>query len=138
MHARLNHVRVLRLLGGGLCVLTLGGCAFDVVSVKQVPAKFSTAGVATESFILVKEVKATFGTGFPTFLKAGTVWRCVGAIEAGAVYFTDDQIVKVEASNIYEARIVISDRRLVGFYLPVEKTFVPLPQPLALEQKSQP
>jgi len=29
--------------------------------------------------------------------------------------------VKVEASNIYEAFIVVADESLVGFYLPVEE-----------------
>lgn len=114
------------------------GCAFDLVRVKQVSAVFSALGAGSDSFALGKEVKARLGTGFPTILRFGTVWRRVGEIEAGAVYFTEDQIVKVEASNIHEARIVVSGGRLVGFYLPVEKTYAPLGEPLTLEMKPQP
>lgn len=114
------------------------GCAFDLVRVTQLPAAFSPVGAGTDSFVLVKEAKAKLGTGFPTVLRFGTVWRRIGAIAAGAVYATDDQIVKVEASNIHEARLVVSGGRLVGFYLPVEKTFAPLSDPLPLEMKSQP
>lgn len=88
--------------------------------------------------MLAKEVKAYLGTGFPTTLRAGVRWRHVGSTEAGQVYATSDQVVKVEASNIYEAYIVLSNRSLVGFYLPVEKTLCPLslPIPLQIQQPS--
>jgi hypothetical protein len=117
-----------------LCLL-VAGCAFDVVSVKQQPATFSSAS-DSPSFLLVKEVKARLGTGFPTILKANTTWNQVGVTESGKVYATKDQVVKVEASNIYEAQIVITNHALVGFYLPVEKTFSPLSSPMPLETKA--
>jgi len=113
---------------------SLAGCAFDLVSVHQKPATF-TAGGGSESFQLAKEVKAGLGTGFPTVLHADTVWKPVGTTEFGKVFATKDQIVKVEASNIHEAEIVVSERSLVGFYLPEEKTFAPLLHPILLEFK---
>lgn len=115
----------------GLCLL-LGGCAFDVVHVKQQPATFLNA-CDSPSFHLTKEVKASLGTGFPTILKANTTWNQVGVTDLGKVFATRDQVVKVEASNIYEAYIVVTNHVLVGFYLPVEKTFAPLSNPLPLE-----
>jgi hypothetical protein len=108
------------------------GCAFDVVTVRQVPAVFSSRGAGSSSFILTASVTVPLGTGFPTELKTGTRWQQTGVLEQGLVYFTDDQIVVVEASNIYEARLVINDRRLIGFYLPVERSYVPLAQPITL------
>ncbi len=113
----------------------LGGCAFDVVHVTQQPATFSNA-CDSPPFQLTKEVKASLGTGFPTILKANTTWNQVGVIDFGKVYATKDQIVKVEASNIYEANLVVTNDALVGFYLPVEKTFSPLSGPLPLKTKA--
>ena len=118
-------------------LLLASGCAFDVVSVKQKPVTFS-ATCDSPSFVLGKEVTARLGTGFPTVLKAKTTWRQVGATEFGKVYSTRDQIVKVEASNIHEAHIVVADNALVGFYLPVEKTFSPLSRPLPLQINNKP
>lgn len=113
------------------------GCMFDVSHVTQVPASFSTTS-ASPPFTLTKEVQANLGTGFPTVLKANTKWRQVGATEHGKVYATTDQIVKVEASNIYEAYITVSNQCLTGFYLPLEKTVCPLSHPLPLETKDNP
>jgi hypothetical protein len=113
---------------------SLAGCAFDLVSVSQKPVTFAPGG-GSGSFQLAKEVRAGLGTGFPTVLRADTTWKQVGTTEFGEVFATKDQIVKVEASNIHEAEIVLSERSLVGFYLPVEKTFAPLSHPVLLEFK---
>src|ERR1039457_6504695 len=78
----------------------LGGCAFDVVRVRQVPVTFSSGDAGAPKFVLAKPVNVSLGTGFPTLLKAGTTWTHVGTTEFGEVYSTEDQIVKVEASNI--------------------------------------
>jgi hypothetical protein len=53
----------------------------------------------------------------------------------GNVYRTRDQVVTVEGSHIHEAYIVVTERSLVGFYLPVERTFSPVTpsQTLAVE-----
>ena len=59
-------------------------------------------------------------------MKKGTTWDFVGTISSGDVFRTKDQILTVEASNIHEAYIVVSSDKLVGFYLPVEKSFSPL------------
>jgi hypothetical protein len=72
------------------------------------------------------------GTSFPTRLKSGTRWSHVGSTEHGDVFRTKDQIVTVEASNIHEAYLVLSNRVVTGFYLPVEKTFAPARKPVLL------
>jgi len=77
-------------------------------------------------------VDVGLGTGFPTHLKAGTRWHRVGQIQYGTVYSTKDQIVEVEASNIYEAQLVMTDQTVKGFYLPVEKTFTPASHPVSI------
>lgn len=125
-------------MGGiALLALELAGCAFDIASVSQKPAAFSP-GNDGHSFLLMREVTAHFGTGFPTVLRANTTWRQVGSTEVGQVFSTQDQIVKVEASNIYESWIVVSGNSLAGFYLPVEKTFVPLNPSIPLQIENKP
>lgn len=109
-----------------LISIFLNACAFDLIHVKQLPAKLDTNAEARSSFVLEKEETIDLGTGYTRVLKAGTRWNYVGKIENGDVFKTKDQILTVEASNIHEAYIVVSSEKIVGFYLPVEKTFSPL------------
>jgi len=111
----------------------LSGCAFDITHVKQQPATFAAVSGMTNGFILSHDVKATLGTGYPTRLKSGTRWQPVGVIAQGTVFETKDQIVTVEASNIHEAQLVVSNGFITGFYLPVEKTFAPSKSPIRIE-----
>lgn len=117
-------------------LLLLAGCAFDVSHVKQSPATYTTLAAPAHAFVLNHDVKATVGSGFATRLKAGTRWRQVGSIEHGAVFATTDQIVTVEASNIYEAQLVVSENAITGFYLPVEKSFVAVSSKIPIQTKT--
>jgi len=58
----------------------------------------------------------------------------VGRIEQGEVYKTKDQVVTVEASNMYEAQLVLSGSLVVGFYLPVERTFTAADPPQQIQR----
>jgi hypothetical protein len=112
-------------------VIALSGCAFDISYVNQTPAAFTMAtGTANDDFILQESVDVRLGTGFPTHLKAGTRWHRVGQTQYGTVYSTKDQIVQVEASNAYEALLVMTDQTIKGFYLVVEKTFAQASNPV--------
>ena len=113
------------------------GCAFDITEVHQVPVTLvSSAQNQPASFTLAEDVKVRLGTGFATRLHAGTRWQKVGSTEYGDVYHTKDQIVTVEAADIYEANLVISNQFIItGFYLPVEKTFAPATKPVPIQTK---
>ena len=73
--------------------------------------------------------------GYSRKLKQGTTWNYVGTVMYGDVYKTNDQILTVEGSNIYEAYIVVSNDKLVGFYLPAEESYSPLSKPKELQLK---
>ncbi len=125
-----------RVISAVICLaMSLTYCAFDVVHVKQVPTKLEVGPSPKSSFQLEKEVDIDLGTGFARLLKGGTRWDFVGTTSYGDVYRSKDQTLTVEASNIHEAYIVISSGKLVGFYLPVEKSFSPLGDPKALVTK---
>lgn len=115
-----------------LLFFLLHACAFDVIRLKQIPTKFETTSSGFKSFELEKEVTVSLDTGYSRSLKKGSRWTYVGITPEGAVYRTRDQILTIEGSNIHEAYIVVKTRMLVGFYLPVEKTFSPLSNPIAL------
>jgi hypothetical protein len=118
-----------------LTVLLLAGCAFDVSHLNQTPVAYTPVAGVAKSFVLSQDVKVSLGTGFPTRLNAGTRWRQVGSTEHGEVFATADQIVTVEASNISEAQLVVANNFIKGFYLPVEKTFAPVRQPISIATK---
>ena len=101
-------------------------CAFDVIHVKQEPARFEPSTSIQDAWKLADDVEISLDTGYKRKLKAGTIWKCIGKIENGDVYRTKDQILTVEGSNIYEACIVVSEGQLIGFYLPANQTFSPL------------
>lgn len=115
-----------------LCLFVLAGCAFNIVSVKQRPVTLTPLGDTSPVLSLQTDVAVSIGTGFLTRLKRGTTWRKVGAIPEGDVLTTRDQVVTVEASHIHEAQIVVSSGNVVGFYLPVERTFAPASAPVAV------
>lgn len=106
--------------------LSMGGCAFDVMSVKQIPTTFTQAETCGGSFTLAQDSEIQLGGGYKRILKKDTNWFCMGKITQGDVYGTEDQILTIEASNVYEAKIVVIASELIGFYLPVEGTFSPL------------
>jgi hypothetical protein len=126
-------MRLKALLAVMVMAVILAGCAFDISEVNQYPAALVPAtGSRPEQFTLNADVKATFGSGFATRLLAGTRWQEVGSTPYGKVFSTKDQIVTVEASDIYEADLVVSNRVMTGFYFVVEKTFAPVSHPTPL------
>jgi hypothetical protein len=106
--------------------VVVSGCAFDLAHVKQVPSQFVPIESGAVSWRLVEDVDVRLGTGYRRQLKSGTRWDRVGKTEHGEVYKSYDQILTVEGSNIFEAYLVVSEGYLVGFYLPVERTYSPL------------
>ena len=104
----------------------LTACAFDLVHVKQIPAQIETTQSSKPPFKLERDIDVSCGTGYSRKLKQGTRWNYVGVVSYGDVYKTNDQILTVEGSNIYEAYIVVSNDKLVGFYLPVEQSYSPI------------
>ena len=105
---------------------------FDISRVEQIPTELKFAAPCAKEFVLKQDIKISAHSGFNRTLEKNTRWDCVGKISQGIVYKTKDQILTIEASNIYEANIVVSDQKIVGFYLPVEKSFSPISSPVPL------
>ncbi len=116
-----------------IIVLLLHACAFDIIHVRQSPCQIEKSKSDRKPFRLGKEIQVTLDTGYSRKLKDGVRWEYVGVIPPGEVFRTNDQILTVEGSNIFEAYIVVSSGKLVGFYLPVQKAFSPISDPIELE-----
>lgn len=111
------------------CALLLTACA---IPVKQIPLKQPLTRSTGAGFTLTGDISTGVGTGYGRVLRKGTRWQEIGTIEHGAVYRSLDQTLTVEGFNVHEAFIVVSGNQLVGFYLPVEKTFTPASSQVAL------
>jgi hypothetical protein len=116
-----------------LFIALFTNCAFDLSHLKQVPTQFEPTPSAPDRWILLEDAGVALGTGFPTQLRKGTHWAKVGRVPQGDVFRTRDQLVTVEASNVYEAMVVMKDDEVVGFYLPVERGFAPASNPVTLK-----
>jgi hypothetical protein len=123
----------LRYLALGIA-LVLGACAFDVIQVRQVPAPLEAISGPAPEWTLSQDANVRLREGFAALLKAGTTWRAIGHIPQGDVFRTSDQIVTVEASNVYEAALVLNADVVVGFYLMVEHTFTAADPPVQIKR----
>ena len=101
--------------------MLLASCA---PSVLQEPTQLAPG--AGKSFRLTRAAEVGLSTGYSTTLRANTRWELVGTIMQGEVYRTKDQVVTLEGEHIHEGYIVLKEGALVGFYLPVERTFSPV------------
>jgi len=111
--------------------LLLAACAFDLAHVSFTPTVCTPK--SDKSFTMREDTKIT---GMPcsynrTVLK-GTTWNLVGTVPEGEVYKSNNQVMSVECSNIHEAYLVVRETSVVGFYLPFEKGFVKLSEPITL------
>jgi len=105
----------------------LMACAFISCAAKQVMLQSQLTmnlDGANIVFELKEDITIKASNAKPTTLKSGTHWINVGMIEQGTVYKTKDQVVIVNSFNVHEGYIVVTQDNVVGYYLPVEKTFV--------------
>ena len=116
-------------------VLSLGGCAFDVVHVEQQPTQLQADKACSDFFVLARDVTVPIGAGYERKLRQDTRWHCVGNLAQGKVFKSKDQLLTIEASNVFEANIVVASGHLVGFYLPVERAFSPLGKQMKLAMR---
>jgi hypothetical protein len=114
-----------------LIVVGITACASEV---ERSSVRFSSYSEDAQRTMLhiPEALTLTPSTGYSETLKAGSTWERTGAIPQGDVYRPVGMVFSVEGANRHEAYLVISADRIVGFYLPGEEAFAPLPQPVPL------
>jgi hypothetical protein len=116
----------------GIIGLFLSGCPFDLAHVTYATTTYQATQNSTRRIVLSDEVPLTDTPCYSRTLRKTTRWDQVGTISEGDVLRSKDQVLTLECSNIHEAYLVMSGDKLIGFYLPFEKGFVPHSPPIAL------
>jgi len=95
--------------------------------VSTAPATLATDSVTVPSRIQLKSpTEIRLETGYTRTLAAGSNWQRVGTLSQGTVYRPVGTIFTIEGRQVHEAYLVITNQRLVGFYLPGEQAYSPL------------
>jgi hypothetical protein len=122
------------LLGLLIAPALIVGCAFDIADVKYQPARLESVADEGTAFTLAADIPIHGAPcGYSRSLRKGSRWFAVGRLLEGVVYRSRDQVLTIECSNVLEAYLVVAAGKVVGFYLPVEKGFSPLSEPIQLD-----
>ena len=112
-----------------VCALWLVGCARDV---KQFPTNYEKIGSNFGRSVIRIDHDQALGLSYERILKGGSEWVLIGKIPQGNVFKPLHGIFTVEGAHVHEANLVLDGKSLVGFYLLVERAFVPLATPKTL------
>jgi len=109
-----------------LSALALAACAPEVVRqpAQMTPITEQPGG----SIEILEDASISVGpVGYRRVISRGSVWMRIGRLVEGEVYKPVDRVFTVEGAHIHEAYLVLDGDRVVGFYLPVERAFSPVP-----------
>jgi hypothetical protein len=111
-----------------------GALAVACVDVVSTRAAFSPAspGGPDRTILVGADVGVLGQGGVGHRIPGGSRWMLVGTVEEGDVYRRTDGPFVIHGANAHEAYLVVTNNRVVGFYLPGEGTFAPAAQPEAL------
>ncbi|MDB5824321.1 MAG: conserved hypothetical rane associated protein [Herminiimonas sp.] len=120
-----------------LALSLLAGCA---TGVSFTPATIAPTAASESRSVatIAKKTDVRFDNGYSRVIEAGTVWSRIGSIAQGDVYKGRNTVFTLEGAHIHEAFLVVANGNLTGFYLPVERGFSPLDNPIALPFSSTP
>jgi hypothetical protein len=66
-------------------------------------------------------------------IRGNTRWQYVGGLPEGDVYRPTNTVLTIEGRHIHEAYLVLREKTLVGYYLPVEGALSVLETPVQIE-----
>jgi hypothetical protein len=110
------------------------GCAMEVV---RHESALSPVNAATR-LTLASPVQIRLDSGYSRSIAAGTEFAVAGTLAEGRVLKPTRSIFTIEGAHMHEAYPVERAGRLVGFYLPVEKSFSPLSSHVDLPLQGDP
>lgn len=107
-----------------LAVALATGCASEIQRHATVLSAVSSPS-ASPTIEIAEDAMIEIHTGYHRVIPAGSVWEVTGRLSQGLAYKRRNGVFTLEGAHIHEAQIVLEDRHLVGFYLPVEQAFSP-------------
>jgi hypothetical protein len=116
-------------------LMLLTSCAMGIT---YIPADIVPIATADQHPVVTldKQIAIRLDTGYTRTLNAGSQWTRVGSVAQGDIYKPRNAIFTLEGAHVHEAWLVVTDNRLTGFYLPVERGFSPIRQAIALSLSS--
>jgi hypothetical protein len=117
----LNKIRLA--IASAIASVALYGCA-PPLPVQH--AQFTPVVAEQQKVRFVDSVDIKLSTGYSRRVKSGSLWRLAGQLPQGSVYRPINDVFSVRGQQMHEAWLVVSNDRLVGFYLPGEAHFSPL------------
>jgi hypothetical protein len=113
--------------------LSLLACATELV---RSPATLLAGGPQAQMMQISKLAVLDFGPSHAKQLLPGSRWSLVGNVPQGSVFKPVDGVLTIHGANAYEAYLVISAAKVVGFYLPGERAWTALQNPVAIEMNA--
>lgn len=107
-------------------LISLSGCASEVV--RHPVELFAESQKPAMQYVVAQSALIRLDSGYERTLRAGTELLEIGTIKQGKVLKPVGTVFTVEGAHMHEAYLVVSDGRIVGFFLPVEGAFSPLSQ----------
>jgi len=106
-------------------VFALAGCASEI-ALRPTPLNGAPVEQTNRLFRLEQSVRVVLSSGYERELESGSRWRMVGTVKEGDVFKPVDTVLTIEGAHVREAYLTVSNKRLVGFYIPGEDSFSPL------------
>lgn len=122
-----------RLINIATIVLVAAACAACAPEIVRQAIPYVQKTGAPEVMQLTKSVKVPNWSGTGNSLFVGTRWDYVGEVSHGRAYRSKDSVFFLQGANSHEAYLVVKDKKLVGFYLPGEKSWSALETALDIE-----
>lgn len=125
-------IKLHRLLAVAVVLVVSSACAPEIKR-KPVDLTPASAGATKGSYVFTKEVTFSPASGYPRTIAAGSRWQRIGRVPQGDVLRPVTGVFTVESANVSEAGLVISQDKLTGFYMLVERSFAALEPPVAVQ-----
>ena len=119
-----------------LVCLFAASCASEV---HRIPVGLTPATAGTDRVIvLAANTEVAPANGYKRVLRYGSKWKFIGHISQGSVFEIQNDVFMLEAKHMHQAHLVLSsNNHLVGFFLPVEESFVQLSPSIQLPVKDK-
>lgn len=130
----MSHVttRALLILAIAVGTTALAGCAPDIRR-RPVELVALPPGDSVGIYRFSSDVTFTPAYVYSRTIRTGSEWKLIGRIPAGEVYRPAAGVFTIESAHVHEAGLVIWQNQLTGFYMLVEKSFVPIDPPIAVQ-----
>ncbi|OQA33300.1 MAG: hypothetical protein BWY57_01302 [Betaproteobacteria bacterium ADurb.Bin341] len=89
----------------------------------------------TSRWVLLSDAAIEADSSYNRIIPGNTEFVHIGTLPEGKVLKPTNTVLTIEGKHMHEVYIVIKNNVLIGFYMPVEKSFAPLTKKIHLNFK---